>query len=202
MKAQGACSQIWAIAWMATTDCTGLDFWQFIFSASECGWTRLSISIITSSTTNKNNIGIWHIMRYCSPVLCISCVHTNLEISTVHISICVVFTYGASLVAQLVKNAGEPSSIPDSGRFPGEGIGYPFQYSWTCLVAQIIKYLPAVWETWVWSLGWENPLEEGIAIHSSILVWRIPKDREVWQATVDGAAKSWTQLNNWTHIYI
>ena len=48
---------------------------------------------------------------------------------------------------------------------------------WASLVAQLVKNLPAMQETWVWSLGWENPLEEGMAIHSSILAWRIPKDR-------------------------
>ena len=50
-------------------------------------------------------------------------------------------------------NAGDPSSIPRSGRSPGEGIGYPLQYSWASLVAQMVKNLPAVWETWVLSLG-------------------------------------------------
>ena len=45
------------------------------------------------------------------------------------------------------------------------------------LVAQPVKNLPAVWEAWVWSLGWEDPLEEGTAAHSSILAWRIPMDR-------------------------
>ena len=64
--------------------------------------------------------------------------------------------------------------IPGSGRSPGEGIGYPFQYSWASLVAQIIKNLPAVQETWVQSLGWEDPLEEGMATHPSVLAWRIP----------------------------
>ena len=48
--------------------------------------------------------------------------------------------------------------IPGSGRFPGEGIGYPLQYSWASLVAQLVKNLPAMRETWVLSLGWENPL--------------------------------------------
>ena len=47
-------------------------------------------------------------------------------------------------------------------------------------------------ETWVESLGWENPQEEGMAAHSSILAWRIPMDREAWQVTVHGVAKSWT----------
>ena len=61
------------------------------------------------------------------------------------------------------------------------------------LVAQLVKNLPAMWETWVRSLGWEDPLEEGMAIHSSILAWRIPMDRGAWQATVHGVTKSWTQ---------
>ena len=71
-------------------------------------------------------------------------------------------------------NAGDPSSIPGSGTSPGEGIGYPLRYSWASLVAQLIKNLPAMWETWVQSLGWEDPLEKGTATHSSILPWRIP----------------------------
>ena len=48
-------------------------------------------------------------------------------------------------------------------------IGYPLQYSWASVVAQIVKNLPAMWETWVQSLGWEDPMEEGMATHSSIL---------------------------------
>ena len=54
-----------------------------------------------------------------------------------------------------------------------EGIGYPFQFSWASQVAQLVKNLPAVWETWFQSLGWEDPLEKGKATHSSILAWRI-----------------------------
>ena len=64
--------------------------------------------------------------------------------------------------------------IPGSGRCPGKGIGYPLQYSWISLVAQLVKNLPAMQETWVQSLGWEDPLEKGTAIHSNILAWRIP----------------------------
>ena len=60
-------------------------------------------------------------------------------------------------------------SIPGSGRSSGEGIGYPFQYSWASVVAQMVKNPPAMWETWVQSLGSEDPLEEGKATHSSIL---------------------------------
>ena len=60
------------------------------------------------------------------------------------------------------------------------------------LVAQTVKNLPEMWETWVQFLGWEDPLKQGKATHSSILAWRIPMDREAWWATVRGVAKSWT----------
>ena len=64
--------------------------------------------------------------------------------------------------------------IPGSGRSPGEGIGYPLQYSWASLVPQLEKNPPAMPETWVRSLGWEDPLEKETATHPSILTWRIP----------------------------
>ena len=51
-------------------------------------------------------------------------------------------------------------------------------------------------ETWVRSLDWKDPLEEGMATHSSILAWRIPMDRGAWQARVQGVTKSWTQLSD------
>ena len=79
--------------------------------------------------------------------------------------------------------------IPGQGRSPEEEISYPPQYSWALLVAQTVKNLPAMRETWVQSLGWENPLEEDIATHSSILAWRIPMDRGAWQATVPKGLK-------------
>ena len=71
-------------------------------------------------------------------------------------------------------NAGDPGSIPELGRSAGEGIGYPHQDSWASLVAQLVKNPPTMWETWVRTLGWEDPLEKGKAIHSGILAWRIP----------------------------
>ena len=55
------------------------------------------------------------------------------------------------------------------------------------LVAQMVKNLPVMQETWVQSLGWEDPLEKGMATHSSILAWRIPIDRGAWQVTVHGS---------------
>ena len=63
------------------------------------------------------------------------------------------------------------------------------------LVAQLVKNLPAMRETWVPSLLWEDPLEEGMATHSSVLAWRIPMDRGAWQATVHGLAKSGRRLS-------
>ena len=58
-------------------------------------------------------------------------------------------------------NAGDSGSIPGSGRFSGEGKGYPLQCSWASLVAQLLKNPPAMWETWVWYLGWEDTLKKG-----------------------------------------
>ena len=71
-------------------------------------------------------------------------------------------------------SAGDPGSIPGSGKSPGEGVGYPLQYSWASLLAQLVKNLPPIWKTYVRSLGWEDPMEKGKATHSSILAWRIP----------------------------
>ena len=76
-------------------------------------------------------------------------------------------------------------------------------------MAQMVKNPPAIWETWVRSLGWEDPLEEGMATHSSILSWRVPMDRGAWQATVHGVRKrhdlrGLTLMHTYihTHIYI
>ena len=69
---------------------------------------------------------------------------------------------------------GDLGSIPGSGSYPGEGIGFPLQYSWASLVAQMVKNLPGMCESWVRFLSYEDPLEEGMATHSSILAWRIP----------------------------
>ena len=81
---------------------------------------------------------------------------------------------GSSAGKESACHAGDPDSIPGLGRSGGEEIGYPLQYSWASLVAQLVKNLPAMQETWVQSLGWKDPLEKGQATHSSILAWRIP----------------------------
>ena len=79
----------------------------------------------------------------------------------------------SSIGKESTCNAGDPSSIPGLGRSAGEGIGYPTQYSWASFVAQLVKNLAVMQETWVKSLGWEDPLQKGKATHSSILAWRI-----------------------------
>ena len=121
-------------------------------------------------------------------------------------------TPGCSPGKELACNVGDPGSILVSGRSAGEGIGYLLQfllmknwgltsvqvlelfycyycyYYWAFLVAQMVKNLPAMWETWVLSLSWEDPLEKGKATHSSILAWRSP-----W--TIHGVTKSRTWLS-------
>ena len=81
----------------------------------------------------------------------------------------------SSVGKESARNAGDPGSIPRLESSAGEGIGDPLQYSWSSLVAQLVKNPPAMWETWVRSLGWEDPLENGKATHSSILAWRMPR---------------------------
>ena len=86
------------------------------------------------------------------------------------ISLCyILITFPYSLVGkESACNAGDPGLIPGSGRSTGEGIGYPLQYYWTSLVAQLVKNPPAMRETWVQSLSWEDPLEEGMVTHSCL----------------------------------
>ena len=79
----------------------------------------------------------------------------------------------SSVGKESTDNPGDPGSIPGSGRSAGKGIGSPHQYSRASLVAQLVKNPPAMRETWVRSLGWEDPLK-GKITHSSILAWRIP----------------------------
>ena len=85
---------------------------------------------------------------------------------------------GSSAGKESTCNAGDPSLIPGLGRSPEDVIGYPLQYSWASLVAQMVENSPAMWETCVQPLGWEDPLEEGMAAHSSILAVRIPWTEE------------------------
>ena len=83
----------------------------------------------------------------------------------------------SSVRKESAYNAGDPGSIPGSGRSPGEGIGYPLQYFCASLVVQLVKNLPAMQEMWVRSLGWEDPLEE-MSAHSRILAGKVPWTEE------------------------
>ena len=76
---------------------------------------------------------------------------------------------GGSAGKESPCNAGDPSLTPGSRISPGEGIGYPLQYSWASPVAQMVKNPSAMWESWVQTLGLEDPLEETMVTHSNIL---------------------------------
>ena len=80
----------------------------------------------------------------------------------------------SSVGKESTYNSGDPNSIPGLGRSAGEGIGYPLQCSWAFLGAQLVKTPLAMQETWVQSLGWEDPLEKSMVTHSSTLAWKIP----------------------------
>ena len=84
------------------------------------------------------------------------------------------YVSSSSIGKESIWNAGDLGLIPGLGRSTEERIGYPLRYSWASFVAQLVKNPPAMQETWVWSLGWEDPLEKGKATHPSILAWRIP----------------------------
>ena len=81
-------------------------------------------------------------------------------------------------------NAGDPSFNPWVKKIPGEGMGYATQNSWASLVVQMVNNLPAMQETWVQFLSWEDPLEESMATHFSVLAWRIHMDKRACWATV------------------
>ena len=87
-------------------------------------------------------------------------------------------------------------SIPGMGRSAGEGIGYPLQCFWASLVAQLVKNLLAMLETWVQSLVWEDPLKKGKATHSTYSGLENSTD-----CTVHGVTKSWTRLSNF-HFHL
>ena len=90
-------------------------------------------------------------------------------------------------------NAGDPGLIPWFGRFTGEGIGYLLQYSWASLVPQLVKNPPAMRETWVWSLGWEDSLEKG---KGHPLQYSGLENSMDCICVVHGVAKSRTQLSD------
>ena len=126
----------------------------------------------------------------CCPLLLLLSVFPSIRVFSIESAVCIRWpSIGASALAlsfqwlfrvllPLCSSVGKESTcnVGDSGSIPasGEGTGYPLQYSWAYFVAQLVKNPPAMWETWVWSLDWEDPLGKGKATHSSILAWRIP----------------------------
>ena len=105
----------------------------------------------------------------------------------------------SSVGKESICNTRDPCLIPGSGRSTGEGIDYPVQYSWACLVAELVKNLPAMQETWFWFLGQEHPLEKEMALFHWTLQYSCLEnsmDRGAWRGTVHGVEKHWTRLNN------
>ena len=86
------------------------------------------------------------------------------EILLIRLTVTKFYNFPGSLAGkESTCNAWDPGLNPGLERSPEEGISYPLQYSWFSLVTKLVKNLPAMWETWVWSLGWEDPLEKGIS---------------------------------------
>ena len=115
-----------------------------------------------------------------------------------YFDVTIVSFFYSSVGKESACNAGDPSSIPGSGRSTGEGIGYPLQYSWASLVAQLVKNPPAMRETWIRSLGWEDPLEQGKATHSSILTWTMGHKASdtIERLSLSGVSSNLTLLKN------
>ena len=90
---------------------------------------------------------------------------------------------GSSAGKESTCTSGDPSLIPGLGKSPGEGIGYPLQYSWATIWWLRKRNLPAMQEIWIRSLGWEDPLEEGMATHSSNLAWETSWTEEPWSVS-------------------
>ena len=88
-----------------------------------------------------------------------------------------------------------------SGLEGGGGKGSKCPLNWAYLVAQTVKNLSAMWENWVRDLGWEDPLEQGMATHFSILAWRVPKDRGAWHAAVHRMAESDMTVTKQAHTH-
>ena len=102
----------------------------------------------------------------------------------------------SSVGKQSACNTEDPSSIPGSGRSAGERIGYPLQYSWASLVAQLVKNLPAMWETWVRSLGWQDSPGEGKGYPLQYSGLENPMD-----CIIHGFAKSRMQLSDFVFTF-
>ena len=123
---------------------------------------------------------------------------TNIIINIIELSIMrVLYRQYSEYFAYIWAFNFDPSLIPGSEIFAGEGIGYLLQYSWASLVAQVVKNLPAMQEAWVLSLGWEDLLEKGKATYSSIVAWRIP-----WSVKFMGSQRVQHEWMTFTFIFL
>ena len=167
--------------------------------AAKCCWPVVSLAGGSQSRGPPSPQGLCTCVRVAAAV-CVhrgqhTLTHSSVQVAFTHVCLCyacVMYTHprssqfgwftptqrwgfpDSSVVKDSTCNAGDPGSIPGSGRSAGKGVGYALQDSWASLMAQLVKNLPAVRETWVQYLAWEDPLEKGKAAHSSILAWRIP----------------------------
>ena len=100
--------------------------------------------------------------------------------------------WGDQMIQESTCNAGDTGSIPGPGRSTAEGVDYPLQCSWASLVAQLVKNLPAMWETWVRSLSWEDPLDKGKATYP----FQYSGLENSMDSIIHGVAKSQTRLSD------
>ena len=107
-------------------------------------------------------------------------------------------------------NAEDPCLIPGPGRCAGEGTGYPPEYSWASLVAQLVKNPPAIQETWVQSLVWEDPLERGNLptpafwpgeCHGPYSPWGCKECRHDWETFTFTFTEEEVEALHWTKLH-
>ena len=155
-------------------------------------------SLVLEVTTYFCSVGLFPFWRFVMPLHFYKDQHNIVMVTSKEKESEQVYIHRYTLIAQLVQNspdAGDTSSVPGLGRSPGEGIGCRLQYSWASLVAQMLKHLPAIEETWVWFLDQEDPLQKGNDYPLQHFYLENPVDRGAWQAMIQGISKIWTPLN-------
>ena len=153
------------------------DFKSWLSEDTNLAWYSLSMPLISSVTLGKSPVLTEYLFYHWGLTYPLGFPHSSID-------------------KESTCNAGDPGFIPGSGRSAGEGRGYPLQYSWAFLVAQLVKNLPAMRETWVRSLGWEDPLEKGKAYPLQDTGLESSMD-----CIVHGVAKSWTWLSGFHFHY-
>ena len=149
--------------------------------------------------------------------LCVWLLPLSIFLRFIHVIVCIrillLYGYimfhwgfpGSSAGKESACHAGDSGSIAGSKRSPGDRIGYPLQYSWASLGAQIVKNLPAMRETWVLSLGWEDPLWDGMVTFFSILAGESPWTKEsgrLQSRELQRVIHNWVMKHTHTHTKI